>query len=97
MILPPSIVETFEAVWGESNRSCGREVEAARVEEIQESVLQDLRGISNTFSSLNSSTKITSVQTFRCSNFDSASPPITAFAILPIPDCRGSKFFGKRS
>lgn len=30
--------------------------------------------------------RLTSVQTFRCSNFDSASPPMTAFAILPIPD-----------
>jgi hypothetical protein len=40
-ILVPVLVEAFEAVRGEADGCCGGEVEIARVEEIEEGVLED--------------------------------------------------------
>jgi hypothetical protein len=34
VVLLPTIIETLETFWGESNRSCSCEVETARIEKI---------------------------------------------------------------
>jgi hypothetical protein len=47
-VLLPVIVEALEAVWGETDRGCGCEVEASRVEEIEERVLQNLFMLAST-------------------------------------------------
>lgn len=95
MVLFPAVVEALESFGGEADRCCGCKVEAARVEEIEESVLEDLLCVRRNY--LEGFGRYTSVHTLRCSNLDSASPPITAFAMLPIPDWIGRRFLGRRS
>lgn len=107
LVLFPVLVKVIKTFRREADGSSASKLELIRVEEIQEGILQDLSESRYWSISMMMMMVVMDMHDHQISDClptytvtslkgDLASPPMTALAMLPIPDCKGSKFSGRR-